>query len=174
MKEYFKRAILLAVCALIVLTCGRFVFGAGAPARPLITAALDESSLIAAGNTRPEANARNDRGPVAANLPMDHILLQLRRAPEQEQAVEKYIDELEDPNSPNYHHWLTAQEVGQKYGLAPQDLATVTNWLKSHGFTVNRVYANGLVIDFSGNASQVQGTFHTEIHNFEVNGKMHV
>ena len=46
------------------------------------------------------------------------------------------------------------------------------NWLKSHGFTINRVYANGLVIDFSGNASQVHGAFHTEIHNFEVNGKM--
>ncbi len=174
MKEYFKRVSLIAICALIVLTCGRLVFGAGSPTRPLITDAIDESSLVIAGNTRLEANARNDRGPVAADLPMDHILLQLRRAPEQEQAVEKYIDELEDPNSPNYHHWLTAQEVGQKYGLAPQDLATVTNWLKSHGFTVNRIYANGLVIDFSGNADQVHGAFHTEIHNFQVNGKMRV
>ncbi len=50
----------------------------------------------------------------------------------------------------------------------------IKSWLGSHSFTVNRVYANGLVIDFSGNAGQVQGAFHTEIHNFEVDGKMHV
>ncbi len=124
MKGYFKGANLVAICAVIVLTCGRIVFGAGAPARPLITAAIDENDLITlAGNTRPEATAANDRGPVAADFPMDHMLLQLRRSPEQEQAAEKYIDELEDPNSPNYHHWLTAQEVGERYGLAAQDLA---------------------------------------------------
>ncbi len=150
-------------------------FAIGGSARPLITAAIDEKALVTlAGNTRPEANARNDRGPVAPQLPMDHILLQLRRPPEEEQAVEKYIDEVENPGSPNYHHWLTPQEVGQRFGPAPQDVDTVTNWLQSHGFTVNRIYANRLVIDFSGNASQVQEAFHTQIHYFQVNGKMYV
>jgi subtilase family serine protease len=98
----------------------------------------------------------------------------LRRAPEEEQALDKYMDELEDPNSPNYHHWLTAPEIGQRYGLAPQDLATITDWLKSHDFTINQVFPNGIVIDFSGNASQVNEAFHTEIHRLEVSGKMHV
>jgi hypothetical protein len=158
----------------LLLAWTRLGFSAGS-ARPLITAAIDEKTLVTlAGNTRPEANARNDRGPVAPNLPMNHMLLQLRRSPEQEQAVEKYIDEIEDPKSPNYHLWLTPQEIGQRFGPAPQDLDSVTNWLKSQGFSINRIYANRLVIDFSGNASQVQAAFHTPIHYFLVNGKMHV
>ena len=158
-----------------MLTCGRAAFTAGSRTPPLITAAIDESRLVTlAGDTRPEANAANDRGPVADNLPMEHMMLQLRRAPEQEQALEKYLDELADPKSPNYHHWLTAQEFGQRYGLADQDLAKITNWLKSHYFTVNRVYPNGMTIDFSGTAGMVREAFHTEIHNLEVKGAAHI
>jgi subtilase family serine protease len=32
----------------------------------------------------------------------------------------------------------------------------------------------GLVIDFSGNAGQVRDAFHTEIHNYNVNGELHL
>ncbi len=174
-KEHFRRASRLAICALIILTCVRAAFGAGSQTPPLISAAIDENALVTlAGNTRPEATAANDRGAVADDLPMEHMLLQLRRSSEQEQAFEKYLDELEDPKSPNYHHWLSAQEVGERYGLAPQDLASITNWLKSHGFTVNRVYPNAVVIDFSGNAGEVREAFRTEIHNLEVKGAAHI
>lgn len=88
----------------------------------LVTAAINDNALITlAGNTRPEATVANDRGPIAADFSMEHMMLQLRRSPEQERALEKYLDELEDPHSPNYHHWLTAQEFGERYGLAEQD-----------------------------------------------------
>ena len=127
-----------------------------------------------AGNTRPEANAKNDREPVADSFRIEHMFLQLRRSPEREQALEQYIDQLSDPKSPNYHHWLTPQEIGQRYGLAPEDMATITGWLRSHGFTVNVVYPNGMVIDFSGTAGQVREAFHTEIHHLNVNGTKHI
>ncbi|WP_331965655.1 protease pro-enzyme activation domain-containing protein [Candidatus Binatus sp.] len=141
----------------------------------MITAAIDENALIAlAGNTRPEATAANDRGAVADDVAMEHLMLQLRRAPEQEQALEKYLDELEDPKSPNYHHWLTAQEFGDRYGLAGQDLAKITGWLQSHGLTVNAVYPNRIVVDFSGTAGEVREAFHTEIHNLEVSAVAHI
>ena len=173
MKAHFKRGSIVAICAVTLLICVRAAFSGGS--QTLITAAINENALVTlAGNIRPEATAANDRGPVARDFAMDHMLLQLRRAPAQEQALEKYLDELEDPNSPNYHHWLTAQEFGEKYGLADQDLAKITGWLQSHGFTVNRTYPNATVIDFSGNADQVREAFHTEIHNLAVNGAAHV
>jgi len=172
---HFKRASLVAICALILLTCGRPAFSAGSRTPPLITAAIDETKLVTlAGNTRPEATAANDRGAVADDLPMEHLWLQLRRAPEQEQALEKYLDELEDPRSPNFHRWLTAQEFGQRYGLADEGVAAITGWLESHGFTVNLVYRSRVVIDFSGTAGEVREAFHTEIHNLEVNGAAHI
>jgi subtilase family serine protease len=64
------------------------------------------------------------------------------------------IDQLHDPESPNFHHWLTAVEFGERFGPAASDIAAATNWLQSQGFTVNFVYPSGLSIDYSGTAGQ--------------------
>lgn len=143
--------------------------------RPLITQTLNETDLVTlAGNTRPQANAANDRGRVADDFVMNHMLLQLQRSPEQEQALERLIGSQQDPSSPNYQKWLTAEQFGKQFGLAPEDLAAVRSWLESHGFNVNVVYPNAMLIDFSGTAGQVREAFHTEMHRLSVNGKEHV
>ena len=126
------------------------------------------------GNTRPQATAANDRGPVGEDFRMDHMLLQLQRSPEQEQALERLIDSQQDRNSANYHKWLTAEQFGKQFGLAPEDVSAIRSWLESHGFTVNVVYPNGVLVDFSGTAGQVREAFHTEIHRLSVDGKEHV
>ena len=105
------------------------------PPQPLIRQAVNENARVALkGNTRPEANATNDRGPVADDFPMEHMLLQLQRSPEQEQALEQFIDQLHNPASPNFHHWLTAQEFGERFGLAQEDLNAITAWLQRTAF----------------------------------------
>jgi hypothetical protein len=49
------------------------------PTRRLVTQTVDRNrTLILPGNTRPEANARNDRGPVADDFSMQHLQLLLR------------------------------------------------------------------------------------------------
>ncbi len=144
-------------------------------ARVLIGQPIDSSRLhTLAGNTRAEANAQNDRGKVADTFAMDHMLLQLQRSPEREQALKNFIDQQHDSTSPNFHKWLTAAQFGQMYGPAPEDIETVSDWLRSSGFTVNTVYPSGMSIDFSGTAGQVLAAFHTEIHTLSVNGKDHI
>src|SRR6266849_1442858 len=146
----------------------------GLHARPRITQSINEMDRVAlTGNTHPEASLANDRGPVANNFPMEHMLLQLKRSPEQEKAVQQFIDELHTKGSPNFHHWLTAQEFGERFGLAKPDLDAITIWLQSHGFRVNVVYPSGMLIDFSGTAAQVRKAFQTEIHHLEVKGERH-
>ena len=140
-----------------------------------ITAAVNEGQRIElAGNTRPEANPRNDRGVVADSLPMKHLQLLLQRSTDQEQALARHIDALHDPQSPDYHHWLDAAQFGTRYGVAPQDIERITAWLKAHRFSVDVVYPNALVIDFSGTAGAVREAFHTEIHRVVSNGTLHV
>jgi len=141
----------------------------------LITQSVAEGKLATlGGNTRPEANAKNDRGRVADSLLMEHMLLQLKRSPEQERELQKLIDELHDSASPNFHHWLTAREFGARFGVAKQDRDTIKGWLQSHGFKVNVDYQSGLLIDFSGTAGQVRGAFHTDIHQLNVKGVQHI
>lgn len=143
--------------------------------KPMITARIDDSVLhTLAGNTRPEVNRQNDRGPVEDSLPMEHMLLQLQRSPQQEDALRQVIDDLYNPNSARFHHWLTAAEFGEQFAPASADIEKVTAWLGSHGFSVNVVYPSGMVIDFTGTAAQVRGAFHTTIHRYEVNGQEHI
>jgi hypothetical protein len=149
--------------------------GATPPIPNLITRTVNEAELVTLpGNTRPEANAKNDRGRLGDSFPLEHMTLLLRRSPVQEQALTGLIDRLHDPQSPYFHHWLTARELGERYGLAEQDINTITRWLKSHGFSVNTVYPNRFVIDFSGTAGQARQAFHTELHRLNIGGKEHI
>ncbi|HEY6343299.1 MAG TPA: protease pro-enzyme activation domain-containing protein [Bryobacteraceae bacterium] len=138
--------------------------------RAVITQAIDENRLVRlAGNTRPEANSRNDLGAVENDLHLD-MFLQLKRSPEQELAAQQFVESLTDKTSPNFHKWITAAEYGRRFGAASEDIATVSRWLESHGFTINRVPANNMVVDFSGTAGQVREALHTEIHYLQVSG----
>ncbi|MGA2116997.1 MAG: protease pro-enzyme activation domain-containing protein [Bryobacteraceae bacterium] len=146
---------------------------AGYPTRT-IHEAIDETKLVRLdGNTRPEANARNDRGMVPDDFRLSHMLLQLKRSPAREAALRQYIDELHDSKSPSYHEWLSPEQFAEHYGVAADDVAAVTGWLTSHGFTVEGIPASGLAVDFSGTAGEVRTAFHTEIHNLDVNGVKH-
>src|SRR5580700_5079405 len=139
----------------------------------LITQAIDENSLVTlTGNTRLEANRQNDAGPAANDLHLD-MYLQMKRSAEQENAAKQFVESLTDKASPNFHKWIAAAEYGRRFGAAPEDIASVSRWLESHGFTVNRVAANRMTIDFSGNAGQVREALHTEIHYLEAAGKRH-
>ncbi len=144
-------------------------------AEALIHEKVDENKLVTLkGNTRSEANAENDLGTVSDDFRMEHMMLQLKRSPQQEQAVEQLIADLHNPKSPNFHKWLTASEFGKNYGLAESDIQAITGWLESHGFVVNSVYPSGMMIDFSGDAGQVRRAFHTSIHNLNVEGVRHI
>ncbi len=141
------------------------------PARPMITQQVVEANAVRlVGNTRPEANAANDRGRVPDNLPMEHLLLQLRRPPAQEQALNQLIDQLHNPASGKFHQWLTPSEFGAQFGPAASDIAQITGWLQGHGFQVNTIYPSGMTIDFSGTAGQVFAAFRTEIHYLQAGG----
>ena len=133
-----------------------------------------EGLITLRGNTRPEANPTNDRGPVADDSPMEHMMLLLRRSSQQEQELAQLIEGLTDPKSPSFHQWLTAQQFGHRFGLAQEDLDTITAWLESYGFTVNGIYSNRILVDFSGTVGQVRRAFHTQIHHLVVNGREHI
>lgn len=159
--------------ALLVLGISMVAPLAGQDSR-LITGPIDESNLVTLeGNTRPEANPFNDRGRVPDDFRLEHMLLQLKRPPALERALEQYIEQLTDKTSPNFHHWIMPADLGTQYGMSQQDLDTIQAWLQSHGFTMEAVYPTRMVMAFSGTAAQVRQAFHTEIHHLSFFGEQH-
>jgi Pro-kumamolisin, activation domain/Bacterial Ig-like domain (group 3) len=145
------------------------------PAAARITQAIDEANLITMhSKVHPLARPEFDRGVVADSLPMNQMLLVLQRSPEQETALRNLMDEQQTKNSPNYHAWLTPAQFGQRFGVADADVQKVAAWLSQKGFTGIKASPGNMFIEFSGTAGLVRTAFHTEMHNFMVNGEAHV
>ena len=171
MKHSFKGA-------LLSLSTGALAIAAQASpiAHPVqaIHDRIDEGQrVVLAGNTRPEVHGSTDLGRVDDAKPMPHLVLQLKRSPEGEAALVKFIADLHDAKSPSYHQWLTPEQFAESFGVAKADVASVSNWLKAKGFTVDGVAPTGLQIEFSGTAGQVREAFGTEIHELSVKGETH-
>jgi subtilase family serine protease len=170
------RCAVFAVPTLVLLTVVPALAPAGfGQAAPHILSPVDESQrFVLRGNTRPEANAANDRGAVDDSLPLNGMELLLKRSPENEQAAAALADELEQRGSAQFHKWLTADQYAAQFGVDAQDVAAVSDWLRGHGFSVDNVGPNRMTILFSGTAGQVKQAFGTEIHALEVNGHQHI
>ncbi len=139
----------------------------------LITQPVDETQLtVLKGNTHPLARSEFDLGTAPATLPMQRMLLVLKRSPQQESALRQLLDNQQDKSSPSYHKWLTPADYGKQFGPTDADMQTVTAWLEAHGFQVGSTKGR-TVLEFSGSASQVQEAFHTTIHKYVVNGEQH-
>ena len=136
---------------------------------PLITQFVDEHRLtVLKGNVHPLARPQFDLGTAPASLPMQRMLLVLKRSPEQESALRKLLDDQQDKNSPSYHKWLTPEQYGKQFGPPDADMQAITGWLQSHGFQLGAPSKGRTVLEFSGSASQVQEAFHTTIHQYVV------
>ncbi len=178
--RYFQRASFLSIGTILALigfsSSALAADRAGSPtATSRIVDGIDEANLVQlTGHTHPLAVPKYDAGAVEDSFPMPHMFLQLRRGPEQEEALEHSIDDRQDPHSASYHQWLTAEELGRNFGPAQEDVEAVSQWLSTHGLQVNLISKNGLTIDVSGTAGQVREAFHTDIHKYVVNGKQHI
>jgi len=143
---------------------------AAVPAR--ITQAIDETQLVRLkGNVHPLARPEFDQGIVPDATPMKRMMLVLQRSPQQEAALRQLMDEQLSKDSSNFHKWLTPQQFGQQFGPADADIQTITDWLTRQGFQQIKVGTGRTAIEFSGNVGQVRNAFHTEIHQFNVNGE---
>ncbi|MGH9690695.1 MAG: S53 family peptidase, partial [Candidatus Acidiferrales bacterium] len=162
---------LLPICSLLAFAFVSLIamraFAQTSSAQSRITQPVNETKLaVLQGNVHPLARAQFDRGAAPASLAMDHMLLVLKRSPQQEAALEALLAQQQDRSSPNYHKWLTPEQFGQQFGPSDQDLQKIRTWLESHGFQVNEVSKGRTTIDFSGNAGQVQQAFHAAIHRY--------
>ena len=136
--------------------------------------APDDSAMISTkGSVHPSARPEFDKGAVANEMPLEHMKLVLKRSPEQEAALQEFFKQVQDPDHPNFHRWLTPDEFGAHFGPAESDIAAVKGWLESHGMKVTGVARGRQTLEFSATAGQVSAAFQTPLHRFVVNGEEH-
>ncbi|HEV8433655.1 MAG TPA: protease pro-enzyme activation domain-containing protein [Thermoanaerobaculia bacterium] len=133
----------------------------------------DNDTVAIPGNVHPNARPQFDVGPTDQNLRYERMILVLNPRPNSKDRPDLLLAQLHDPSSPSYHQWLTPAQYGKRFGISDDDLAEVTAWLQRRGFSIEEVGAGRAWINFSGNVSQVERAFKTQIHDFKVNGKVY-
>jgi subtilase family serine protease len=136
------------------------------PAQP-----ADTSGMRTLSNHHPQwANAQNDAGALPASQTVDNLTIVLARTPEQEAAFRQFTEDQQNPASPSYHHWLSPQQINQRFGPSQDQIAAVSSWLQSQNLTVRWIAPSGGFLGFSGAAADLGRALHAELHTYTVHG----
>ncbi|HEY2467005.1 MAG TPA: protease pro-enzyme activation domain-containing protein [Terracidiphilus sp.] len=141
---------------------------AGAQVPDRLTQPVDPADVQVMRNHLPGwASPTNQVGLVPGNQALDHLTILLSRSQQQQAAFDEFVQEQQNPASPNYHHWLTPAEIGDRFGLSQNDIEAVTAWLQSQGLHVNRVSSSRIFIDFGGTVADASRAFQVEMHYYK-------
>ncbi|HEY1802096.1 MAG TPA: S53 family peptidase [Terriglobales bacterium] len=121
-------------------------------------------------NVHPLARQEFDRGRTAADEEIEGSVV-FRLSSAQQADLNALLAAQQDPSGPQYHQWLTPEQYAGRFGLSRGDLAKVSAWLQSEGLTVTRLARGGTAIFFTATSAQAEHAFHTELHNYLVNGQ---
>src|SRR5689334_17519168 len=167
MRHYFAKFLLLPTLGLLTATVAA---AAGNSHKRVID---DNDTVVIHGNVNPNVRPENDRGPADPQLRYERMILILAPRSSAKDNVAGLLAQLHDPASPLYHQWLTPEQFGKRFGISDDDLADVTDWLARKGFTIDEVRAGRGWINFSGTVGQVERAFKTNIHDYEVDGRVY-
>jgi subtilase family serine protease len=111
----------------------------------------------------PEAVA-NGVAPLVGHLPSaERLSLAISLPLRNEAELDNLLQQLYDPQSPSYHHYLSVQEFASRFGPAESDYAAVLRFAQANGLAVIDTSANRMVLDVEGPAANIEKAFHVTL-----------
>jgi hypothetical protein len=78
---------------------------------------------------------------------------------------------LQDPNSAQYHAYLTATQSDQEFGQSVSTYAATTEYLQTVGATDVQTFADRLSVSFDASPAVAASIFHTSIDMYAISGR---
>ena len=77
-----------------------------------------------------------------------------------QEALTNLLQQIYDPMSPEYHHYLAPGQFVEMFGPTEQDYQAVIAFAKLNGLTVTGTHPNRMLVDMSGSVADIERTFH--------------
>jgi subtilase family serine protease len=103
----------------------------------------------------------------AAN-PGQQLNLSLGLQPRNVANLDSLLGSLYDPQSPQYHQYLTPDQFESLFAPTPDQAQQVVTYLQSQGMTVTSTAPNNLLIDATATVAQADQAFSTTINNYQL------
>lgn len=141
----------IAVAALIVFVVSLSGIAGAAELQPMQTTHV------------PQAVA-NGTAPLVGHLPASQRLsLAISLPLQNETQLDAVLRRIYDPQSPDYHRYLSVEEFTDRFGPAEADYAAVQSFARASGLSVVDVAANRMVVDVEGPAANIENAFHVKL-----------
>jgi subtilase family serine protease len=123
---------------------------------------------VIANNTPKFAAAAKNMGPENPSSTIEvSIWLNVHNRGE----LDSIAQELYDPQSPNFRHWLAKSDFVARYAPTAAEAKTVQEFFTSHNLAVVGVGPDNFFVRARGTVANVQKAFHVSINKFAVEGK---
>ncbi len=142
------------------------LIGASFEAAHLINAHADAQSRIVLNSQTAPLIQHAQR--LQSADPQQHLNLSIGLRLRNESSADSFLQAVNDPQSPLYHHYLTPEQFTQQFAPTPNQIQQVESYLQGQGITVTGVATNQMLIDATANVEQVQNSFQVHIHNYQL------
>ena len=81
--------------------------------------------------------------------------------------LDQFIDDLNDPTSPNFRQYLTPTQFGARFGASDADVGAILDYIRAQGFANPVVWPNHLFVSADATAEQVTQAFGVTIGSYQ-------
>jgi pseudomonalisin len=85
--------------------------------------------------------------------------------------LDKLVEGLVAPDSPQFRHWLTHEDLANEFAPTSQQATKVADHLANAGFTKIEILPNNLLVRAEGTADAARRAFSTELARFRRKGR---
>jgi subtilase family serine protease len=103
-----------------------------------------------------------DRLPASTRLNLA-IGLPLRN----QEALTKFLLDIYDPASPQYHHYLTPEQFTEKFGPTEQDYQAVIDFANRSGFRITATHPNRVLLDVNAAVADIEKALHVTMRVYQ-------
>ena len=84
-----------------------------------------------------------------------------------QEALTNLLKEIYNPQSPQYHQYLTVEQFTERFGPAEKDYQALIQFAQRSGLTVRNYYRNRLLLDVDGSVGDIERVFHVVLHTYQ-------
>jgi len=96
----------------------------------------------------------------------NHLNLAIGLPLRNQTALSNLLQQIYDPASPNYHHYLTPSQFAERFGPTEKDYQAVIAFAKTHGLKVTATHPNRVLLDVTGPVTNVEKALHVTLRTY--------
>ena len=97
----------------------------------------------------------------------EHLKLAIGLPLRNQDELRDLLREIYDPASPNYHHYLTPEELTARFGPTEEDYQALRQFAEQNGFTVTTTHPNRVVLDVDAAVTDIERALHLEMRTYQ-------